>query len=208
MRFHDGGDDPVLAIKDADGNLVPDRRGPVFTVPDRVEVPEILRPHLDVWSEESGVDFPYRVEEALHFSNGSGVYRGRDMQGTQVVLREARPHAGLDRHGTSSSRSSSTARPCCAPSRPAAYPCSPARLATTQIAGPLARVLFLGCRLRCLSLLRRGDVGVVWCLLAIRVRSVPAPDSTRLTPRQVTAGFGLFGMNGICGRSSLCMVLG
>jgi tRNA A-37 threonylcarbamoyl transferase component Bud32 len=92
------GDEPVLAIEDHQGNLVPDRRGPVFTVPEWIEVPAILRPHLDARRTGSGTDFPYRVEEALHFSNGGGVYLARDRSGDQVVLREARPHAGLDRN--------------------------------------------------------------------------------------------------------------
>ena len=41
-------------------------------------------------------DLPYRLERALHFSNGGGVYAGVDTRsGEQVVLKEARPHAGL-----------------------------------------------------------------------------------------------------------------
>jgi hypothetical protein len=92
------GDEPVLAIQDHQGNLVPDRRGPVFRVPEWIEVPAILRPHLDARRTGEGTEFPYRVEEALHFSNGGGVYLARDQAGDQVVLREARPHAGLDRN--------------------------------------------------------------------------------------------------------------
>ncbi|MGW4630546.1 class III lanthionine synthetase LanKC [Streptomyces rubiginosohelvolus] len=45
-------------------------------------------------------DLPYAVEKALHFSNGGGVYLGRDTRtGEQVVLKEARPHAGLAADG-------------------------------------------------------------------------------------------------------------
>lgn len=94
------GDVPVLAIKHPKGNLVPDRRGPVFAAPAWVEIPEVLRPHLEALRSDSGANFPYQVEEALHFSNAGGVYLARDSFGTRVVLREARPHAGLDRHGT------------------------------------------------------------------------------------------------------------
>ena len=46
---------------------------------------------------------PYRVERALHFSNGGGVYLGRTRRRdrpTRVVLKEARPHAGLDGDGS------------------------------------------------------------------------------------------------------------
>jgi hypothetical protein len=50
-------------------------------------------------SVDSG-NMPYTVESALHFSNGGGIYLARDTStGRQVVLREARPHAGLDGDG-------------------------------------------------------------------------------------------------------------
>lgn len=93
------GDEPVLAMKDAQGNLVPDSRGPVFTAPEWVEIPEVLRPHLDALRSGGTASFPYQVDEAIHFSNAGGVYLAQDSAGTRVVLREARPHAGLDRHG-------------------------------------------------------------------------------------------------------------
>jgi serine/threonine protein kinase len=40
------------------------------------------------------------VTGALHFSNGGGVYVARRDDGTEVILKEARPLAGLDRDGT------------------------------------------------------------------------------------------------------------
>lgn len=91
-------DEPVLAIENADGEMEPDRRGPVFSVPPWVEVPDILKPHLAARQGGGPADFPYRVDEALHFSNAGGVYLGRDAAGEKVVLREARPYAGLDRN--------------------------------------------------------------------------------------------------------------
>ncbi|MEK8172984.1 hypothetical protein NKH77_40250 [Streptomyces sp. M19] len=43
---------------------------------------------------------PYQVDGALHFSNGGGVYTGRDTRGGErVVLKEARPYAGLAADG-------------------------------------------------------------------------------------------------------------
>ena len=40
------------------------------------------------------------MEKALHFSNGGGVYLGRDTRtGEQIVLKEARPYAGLAADG-------------------------------------------------------------------------------------------------------------
>jgi tRNA A-37 threonylcarbamoyl transferase component Bud32 len=86
------------AIEDRDGNLVPDRRNAVFTVPDGVELPACLHPHLTARNSATMEDLPYRVERALHFSNGGGVYAGVDTRtGEQVVLKEARPYAGLGR---------------------------------------------------------------------------------------------------------------
>lgn len=84
----------TLAIEAPDGTLVPDERLPYFTVPAWVELPERLRsgPEPDATARCG-----YRFESALHHSNGGGVYRGsRTSDGLPVVLKEARPHAGLD----------------------------------------------------------------------------------------------------------------
>ncbi|NMO53403.1 hypothetical protein HH310_19705 [Actinoplanes sp. TBRC 11911] len=91
-------DEAVPAIEDVGGELVPDHRGPVFAVPPWVEIPAILRPHLAARRSGGPVDFPYRVDEALQVSNGGGIYLARNAAGEKVVLREARPHAGLDCH--------------------------------------------------------------------------------------------------------------
>ncbi len=86
----------VPAIEDPAGTLVPDERGPVFRPPAWVELPEILAPHLEARDALTVDELPYRIESALHFSNGGGVYRGVELEsGTPVVLKEARPHAGL-----------------------------------------------------------------------------------------------------------------
>ncbi|MFJ9692602.1 class III lanthionine synthetase LanKC [Kitasatospora sp. NPDC101183] len=93
----------VAALRDADGTLVPDRRRPVFSVPDWVTVPPFLTEQIHARTQDQAApdDFPYTVERALHFSNGGGVYKARDRRdGRTVVLREARPLAGLDAHGT------------------------------------------------------------------------------------------------------------
>jgi hypothetical protein len=86
-----------LAITDADGGLVPDRRGPTFSVPSWVTLPDFLAPHLAARNATTVTDLPYRIEGALHFSNGGGVYTGDDVRtGARVVLKEARPFAGVD----------------------------------------------------------------------------------------------------------------
>ncbi|WP_116247496.1 class III lanthionine synthetase LanKC [Nocardiopsis sp. FIRDI 009] len=95
--------EPVPAIETPDGDLVPDRRDPVFTCPDWVTVPEFLRPAVEERSRSTPPDgFPYTIDSALHFSNGGGIYlatRVDDPDGPKVVLKEARPHAGLDQIG-------------------------------------------------------------------------------------------------------------
>ncbi|WP_405622226.1 class III lanthionine synthetase LanKC [Streptomyces sp. NBC_01508] len=88
------------AIENAEGRLVPDPRGPVFRTPDWVTPPDVLRPHLEARAATTVEASPYVVEQALHFSNGGGVYVGRDSRtGEKVVLKEARPHAGLAADG-------------------------------------------------------------------------------------------------------------
>lgn len=89
----------VLALRGPDGELVPDERAPTFRVPEWVELPECLAPHLAARRSGDPGQFPYRVSSSLHFSNGGGVYRATDADGREVVLKEARPHAGLDRDG-------------------------------------------------------------------------------------------------------------
>ncbi|MGV9381918.1 class III lanthionine synthetase LanKC [Nonomuraea sp. NPDC003707] len=87
----------VLAVEDADGNLVPDARGPVFSVPEWISMPEFLRPHLARRNATHIDDLPVEFVGALHYSNGGGVYEGREKDtGAKVVIKEARPHAGLD----------------------------------------------------------------------------------------------------------------
>ncbi len=91
----------VPAIADGTGTLVPDRRDPVFHLPEWVTLPDFLAPHLAARSATSTTEVPYKIEKVIHFSNGGGLYVGRDLRtDTEVVLKEARPHAGLDADGT------------------------------------------------------------------------------------------------------------
>ncbi|TKK87004.1 hypothetical protein FDA94_19655 [Herbidospora galbida] len=93
--------EPAMAIEDPDGELVVDRRDPVFYVPDWVSPPAWLAPHLEErQSNEAPADFPYEIESAMHFSNGGGLYVAVEKAtGRKVVLKEARPGAGLDQKG-------------------------------------------------------------------------------------------------------------
>lgn len=87
----------VPALRDPSGTLVPDVRSPVFTLPDWVTPPAFLDEPLAALRAAGFGDFPYRVVKALHFTNAGGIYLARHRVGGQtVVLREARPFAGLD----------------------------------------------------------------------------------------------------------------
>ncbi|HET9255645.1 MAG TPA: class III lanthionine synthetase LanKC, partial [Pseudonocardiaceae bacterium] len=92
--------DRVPAIEDPTGALVPDRRDAVFYTPPWVTLPELLVPQLAARNATTIQELPYRVEQVLHFSNGGGLYEATDQRtGTRVVLKEARPHAGLAADG-------------------------------------------------------------------------------------------------------------
>jgi serine/threonine protein kinase len=85
-----------LALEDADGALVPDRRGTTFSTPPWVTLPQCLVAHLEARNSTTVDGLPYRIDRALHFSNGGGVYAATHLPtGDDVVLKEARPHAGL-----------------------------------------------------------------------------------------------------------------
>ena len=86
----------VLAIEDPTGRLVPDKRGPRFEPPSWLDLPYFLGPHLAARNAVTVDEMPYQIEEALHFSNGGGLYAGVDRRTNRpVVLKEARPHAGI-----------------------------------------------------------------------------------------------------------------
>ncbi|WP_405966429.1 class III lanthionine synthetase LanKC [Streptomyces sp. NBC_00015] len=90
----------VLALREPSGRLRPDVRRAVFEVPEWAPVPAVLAQALTDRAATSTADFPYTVERALHFSNGGGIYMARPATGgDQVVLKEARPDAGLDQRG-------------------------------------------------------------------------------------------------------------
>ncbi|WP_307530939.1 class III lanthionine synthetase LanKC [Streptomyces umbrinus] len=90
----------VPAVTDGEGRLVPDRRAPSFQVPEWVTLPAFLEPQLAARNTTTVGELPYRIEKALHFSNGGGVYSGVDTRdGSRVVLKEGRPHAGLAADG-------------------------------------------------------------------------------------------------------------
>ncbi|NUR29315.1 MAG: protein kinase/lanthionine synthetase C family protein [Catenulispora sp.] len=90
----------VSAIAAPDGTLVADKRGPVFSPPAWAKLPAFLEPHLAARNAVTISDLPYSIERVLHYSNGGGIYLARDTRTDEkVVLKEGRPHSGLDGHG-------------------------------------------------------------------------------------------------------------
>ncbi|HET9172890.1 MAG TPA: class III lanthionine synthetase LanKC [Actinospica sp.] len=96
----DASGERVPAIADPRGRLVPDQRGPAFAPPPWVAVPRFLAPHLAARGPAALRDLPYPVERALHVGNGGGVYQAADARtGRKVLVKQARPHAGLTADG-------------------------------------------------------------------------------------------------------------
>ena len=91
----------VSTLIDPDGNEVEDPRRPAFSPPSWAALPEPVASGLT----DEDVDFGFTMRSALHFSNAGGVYLAEATTnefvptGTVVVLKEARPHAGLDVDG-------------------------------------------------------------------------------------------------------------
>lgn len=91
-----------LAIRNKEGQLVPDNRTPYYRVPDFIDVPDILK----VESQNSeGKRVPsklsqYKIIRALRFNNGGGIYLAEERESrTTVVIKEARPKVGYDGNG-------------------------------------------------------------------------------------------------------------
>ncbi|MFC6357163.1 class III lanthionine synthetase LanKC [Luethyella okanaganae] len=90
----------ILAVRNPDGALVEDRRGAGFAPPPWVELPGFLSEQLDALGAGTApADFGYQITRVLHYSNAGGVYQATTPTGDPVVLKEARPHAGLTPDG-------------------------------------------------------------------------------------------------------------
>lgn len=91
----------ISTLIDPEGNEVEDPRRPIYTPPEWAVLPETVAAS----SSGEDVNFPFTMRSALHFSNGGGVYLAEATTdeyvsaGSTVVLKEARPHAGLDVDG-------------------------------------------------------------------------------------------------------------
>ncbi|MEK4275810.1 class III lanthionine synthetase LanKC [Paenibacillus sp. FSL R7-0026] len=88
-------------IKDEQGNLVKDERTPFYQVPDFVkdfdDYLNSLNYSDDLETKGDGNLERYEIESALSYSNAGGVYRAtRKKDNLNVIIKEARPNAGLD----------------------------------------------------------------------------------------------------------------
>ncbi|MFJ9618392.1 class III lanthionine synthetase LanKC [Streptomyces noursei] len=101
LRYRPGPDGvPVPVLRAPSGAFEHDERRPVFRVPPWVTVPYVLVPHIVARETATEPGPPYVVSDALHFTNAGGVYLADDPgTGDRLVLREARPHSGLDPFG-------------------------------------------------------------------------------------------------------------
>ncbi|CAD5901011.1 Serine/threonine protein kinase [Carnobacterium maltaromaticum] len=95
----------IPAIEDEKGVLIPDKREPIYHVPEFVKEPNLVKAMTEEMvlkeNEEDMTEFnKYEFLEALHFSNGGGVYKAKDLEnGTTVIVKEGRPEAGIDALG-------------------------------------------------------------------------------------------------------------
>ncbi|NMG88114.1 lanthionine synthetase, partial [Streptococcus pneumoniae] len=83
--------------------VVKDERLPVFKIPKGIVPPDFLNKWLDKKDKKQG-DFPFIIDNAIRFSNSSGIYNARLKEdGKKIILKEARPYTGLGFDGTYSS---------------------------------------------------------------------------------------------------------
>ncbi|MBT0773249.1 class III lanthionine synthetase LanKC [Kineosporia sp. J2-2] len=101
MLVLDEQDRLVPAVRRPNGSLAPDPRLPGFSPPAWVRLPPFVTSAREQLANSGGSLSGHRVIEALHFSNGGGVYLAERLRdGARVVLKEARPHAGLGPDGS------------------------------------------------------------------------------------------------------------
>ena len=98
INSQDDSDQPVASIVAGPAHtFVPDERAPRFVLPEGVALPECLEASYARSRETTDSRLKaFASIKPLHFSNAGGVYKATLPDGTIRVLREARPHTGLD----------------------------------------------------------------------------------------------------------------
>ncbi|MED3481736.1 class III lanthionine synthetase LanKC [Bacillus toyonensis] len=99
-RYYYKGGQKIYAIENLDGELVEDLRTPYYSLPDFVDEPTEIK-EMDMLMDSEISPSPslldtLEIKDALHFSNGGGVYLAVDKENNEVVLKEGRPNTGLD----------------------------------------------------------------------------------------------------------------
>ncbi|WP_124068237.1 class III lanthionine synthetase LanKC [Clostridium sp. E02] len=93
-----------LAIMNDKDELIVDERGPSYLLPNFVKEPnaiKIMETEQNKNEQQSSLLDNYNITEALHFSNGGGVYSATDKRtNIEVVIKEGRPGAAVDSNGT------------------------------------------------------------------------------------------------------------
>ncbi|WP_437923635.1 class III lanthionine synthetase LanKC [Sorangium sp. So ce291] len=81
--------EPVVLLRTADGQMIPDERLPYFALPEGVDDPF---PDTEEEEDELILKGRYKATEALGTSSKGGIYRCLDLEtNTEVVVKEARP---------------------------------------------------------------------------------------------------------------------
>ncbi|MEK4360177.1 class III lanthionine synthetase LanKC [Paenibacillus sp. FSL M7-1455] len=88
-------------IRDEKGNLIKDQRTPFYQVPDFVkefdDYLNTINNSGDLEDKGGGHLGRYQIESAISYSNAGGVYLAtRKKDNLKVIIKEARPNAGLD----------------------------------------------------------------------------------------------------------------
>ncbi|WHU61823.1 class III lanthionine synthetase LanKC [Trueperella pyogenes] len=92
----------VPAIRNREGLLVPDIRTTDFIVPEGVTIPSVCAQAMEQKASKliGNAFSPFRLYDALHFSNAGGVYLAKSQVDDRiVVVKEGRPWVGLDEAG-------------------------------------------------------------------------------------------------------------
>lgn len=97
IEMSDAEGEKISLIPDADGVLKEDIRGVRPIIPHGVPIPPVVNEAYEAYNKNLSTELDNYVDlKAVHFSNAGGVYSARNRDDEQVILKEARPYAGLD----------------------------------------------------------------------------------------------------------------
>lgn len=86
----------VSSIRTPEGELIEDMRVPYYHLPEFVEEPEFIQANNTYPTEEEFLKLnEFKIIEAIHHSNGGGVYVAKK-DGQKFILKEGRSKSGID----------------------------------------------------------------------------------------------------------------